>query len=104
MDGAARRAIRDSDTNRATRPEMRGAAGLAEHRGARRVSHRSQARGSLAPRAPSLYLRRMRVTLLLFASYRDLAGRDEFVLELPAGATAGRAVEALRERGGALAA
>ncbi len=46
----------------------------------------------------------MRVTLLLFASYRDLAGRDEFVLELPVGASAGRAVDALRERGGALAA
>lgn len=46
----------------------------------------------------------MRITLLLFASYRDLAGRDQVVLELPPGASAVHAVEALRQRGGALTA
>ena len=44
----------------------------------------------------------MRVRLLLFASYRDLAGRDELVLDLPHDANADDAVRALRARGGPL--
>lgn len=38
----------------------------------------------------------MRIRFLLFALYRDLAGAEEFVLEVPAGASAGDAVSALR--------
>ena len=41
----------------------------------------------------------MQVRFLLFASYRDLTGVGEGSLELPAGATAGAAVAALRARG-----
>jgi molybdopterin synthase catalytic subunit len=41
----------------------------------------------------------MHVRFLLFASYRDLTGVAEGGLELPAGATAGSAVAALRSRG-----
>lgn len=41
----------------------------------------------------------MRVRFLLFAYYRDLAGTDELQLELPAGASAGDAVAALRSQG-----
>jgi molybdopterin converting factor small subunit len=39
----------------------------------------------------------MRITILLFASYRELAGTGSVALELPPGATAGDAVAALRE-------
>ncbi len=45
----------------------------------------------------------LRIHLLFFAVYRDLAGTSELQLELPAGATAGSAVAQLRARGGALA-
>jgi molybdopterin converting factor subunit 1 len=38
----------------------------------------------------------MRVRLLLFASYRDLAGRDQIEVELSPGASAADAVQALR--------
>jgi molybdopterin converting factor subunit 1 len=38
----------------------------------------------------------MRVRLLLFARYRELAGTDEVELELPSRATAADAVDALR--------
>lgn len=41
----------------------------------------------------------MRVRLLLFASYRDLAGTGEVDLDLPAGATAADAVALLRRSG-----
>ena len=40
----------------------------------------------------------MNVTVLLFAAARDAAGMPETRLELPAGATAGDAVEALVRR------
>jgi molybdopterin synthase catalytic subunit len=42
----------------------------------------------------------MRIRFLLFALYRDLAGAQEFELQVPAGATAADAVLALRARGG----
>ena len=42
----------------------------------------------------------MNVRFLLFASYRDLVGAADGVLQLPQGATAGTAVAALRARGG----
>lgn len=42
----------------------------------------------------------MRVHVLLFALYRDLAGTAELDLDLPEGATARDAVGALRGRGG----
>lgn len=45
----------------------------------------------------------MRVHLLFFAVYRDLAGTSELELEVPAGATAAFAVERLRALGGGLA-
>ncbi len=45
----------------------------------------------------------LRVRLLFFAVYRDLAGTSELELELPSGATAATAVARLRERGGSLA-
>ncbi len=45
----------------------------------------------------------MRVRLLLFAVYRDMAGTDELELELPVDATAGDAVQALRARSAACA-
>jgi molybdopterin converting factor subunit 1 len=41
----------------------------------------------------------MKIRLLLFALYRDLAGTGELELELPAGATAADAVRALRASG-----
>lgn len=40
----------------------------------------------------------MLVRLLLFAQYRDAAGAEEVLLELPAGATAYDAVAQLRRR------
>jgi len=42
----------------------------------------------------------MRVRLRLFASYAEAFGRDEIALELPAGATAGDALAAVRARPG----
>lgn len=45
----------------------------------------------------------MRVRLLLFALYRDLAGTGELELELPEGATAAAAVAAARTRAAGLA-
>lgn len=41
----------------------------------------------------------MRVRLLLFATYRDLAGTGEVEFDLPAGATAADAVDRLRSSG-----
>lgn len=41
----------------------------------------------------------MRVRVLLFALYRDLAGTPELEIDVPAGATAREAVRALRGRG-----
>ena len=38
----------------------------------------------------------MRIRVLLFAAYRDIAGTDELTLEVPAGARAQEAVHALR--------
>jgi molybdopterin synthase catalytic subunit len=40
----------------------------------------------------------MRIRFLLFAIYKDLAGAAEVELHVPAGATAGDAVTALRSR------
>lgn len=51
----------------------------------------------------SLLTRPMRVRLLLFALYRDLAGTSELELELPTGATTQDLVETVRARGGGLA-
>ncbi len=45
----------------------------------------------------------MRVHLLFFASYRDLAGTAEMELDVPDDATAATVVERLRARGGTLA-
>ena len=45
----------------------------------------------------------MHVRFLLFALYRDIAGAEEFALELPTGASAGDAVRALRGQNEALA-
>lgn len=45
----------------------------------------------------------MRVRLLFFALYRDLAGTDALELELEPGATVAAAVAALRRRGDGLA-
>lgn len=39
----------------------------------------------------------MKVRLLLFAQYRDLAGQDQLEIELPSGATAGDLVSRLRQ-------
>ncbi len=44
----------------------------------------------------------MRIRVLLFALYRDLAGTGEFEVDLPAGETAGGLVARLRARGGGL--
>lgn len=41
----------------------------------------------------------MRIRVLLFAAYRDLAGASELALELPAGATAEDLVTAARRHG-----
>jgi molybdopterin converting factor small subunit len=43
----------------------------------------------------------MRVSVLLFASYADALGPGPVALELPAGATAADALQALRARPGA---
>ena len=43
----------------------------------------------------------MRIRLLLFASYAEALGRDEILLDLPAGATAGDALATVRSRPGA---
>ena len=43
----------------------------------------------------------MRVRVRVFASYAEAFGRDEIPLELPAGATAGDALAAVRSRPGA---
>lgn len=40
----------------------------------------------------------MRVRSLFFASYRELAGREELEVELPSGATVSDLVAAVRER------
>jgi molybdopterin synthase catalytic subunit len=45
----------------------------------------------------------MKVRLLLFALYRDLAGSEEIEVDVPFGATGINAVEVLRARGGSLA-
>lgn len=45
----------------------------------------------------------MRIRLLLFAHYRDLAGAGEIELELPPGSTAGDLVRVLRSSGGGYA-
>jgi len=45
----------------------------------------------------------IKVTVLLFAYYRDLAGSGELQVELPEGATAATLVAAVRKRGGGLA-
>lgn len=45
----------------------------------------------------------MRVRILLFASYRDLAGVEELLLELPAGSSAADAVGSLRSQSAQLA-
>ena len=44
----------------------------------------------------------MRINVLLFALYRDMAGTDTVAIELPDGATAADAVARLRARGGSL--
>jgi molybdopterin synthase catalytic subunit len=43
----------------------------------------------------------MRVRVRLFASYAEALGRDEIALELPAGATAGDCLAAVRREPGA---
>jgi molybdopterin converting factor subunit 1 len=43
----------------------------------------------------------MRVRVLLFALYRDLAGAEQVEIEVPGGATAREAVRALRQQSGA---
>ncbi len=45
----------------------------------------------------------MRVRLLFFASYRDLAGREQVELELRPGASAADALQAARDLGPGLA-
>lgn len=45
----------------------------------------------------------MRVQLLFFAVYREMAGAETLDLEAPAGTTARGLVRIVRERGGALA-
>lgn len=45
----------------------------------------------------------MRVRLLLFAHYRDLAGTGELELDVPPGSTAHDVVRILRESGGGYA-
>lgn len=42
----------------------------------------------------------MHIRALFFATYREMAGSDEFDLELPAGSTAADLVARLREREG----
>lgn len=42
----------------------------------------------------------MRITVLLFASYRDLAGTDTLAVELPSASSARDLVMRLREGGG----
>jgi molybdopterin converting factor subunit 1 len=43
----------------------------------------------------------MRIRLRLFASYAEAVGKNEITLDLPAGATAGDALAAIRARPGA---
>lgn len=43
-------------------------------------------------------MKAMRVRLLLFAAYRDMAGASELELELPASASAREAVQLFRQR------
>jgi molybdopterin converting factor subunit 1 len=43
----------------------------------------------------------VRVTSLFFASYRDLVGAEEIVLDLPEGSTVSQLVEQVRSRPGA---
>ena len=43
----------------------------------------------------------MKIRLLLFASYAELAGTTELTVDLPTGATAGDALAAIRARPGA---
>lgn len=43
----------------------------------------------------------MQIKTIFFASYRDLLGTSELLLELPDGATVGDAVKSIRSRGGA---
>jgi molybdopterin converting factor subunit 1 len=43
----------------------------------------------------------LQIKTLFFASYRDLLGTSELLLELPEGATVGDAVVSVRARGGA---
>jgi molybdopterin converting factor subunit 1 len=50
---------------------------------------------------PSLFFA-MRIRVLFFASYRDLAGTDEMTLVLPHGADVSALVVEVRGRGGAL--
>ncbi len=45
----------------------------------------------------------MKVRLLLFALYKDLAGLEEVEIDVPVGATGSNVVEVLRARGGGLA-
>ncbi len=54
-------------------------------------------------RAPNFLPGIMRIRLLLFALYRDLAGAGELEVELPPHATAGTLVRMLRARGGGFA-
>lgn len=58
--------------------------------------------GVVAPRDIP-YVLLMRVRFLLFAVYKDLAGAEEFDLQLPPGSSAGEAVRALRSLGGGCA-
>ncbi|MEJ2678131.1 MAG: MoaD/ThiS family protein [Gemmatimonadota bacterium] len=44
----------------------------------------------------------MRIKVLLFAIYRDLAGAGEFAVDVPEGATVRELLAALRARGDAL--
>ena len=45
----------------------------------------------------------MRIRLLLFAQYRDVAGTGEVDLNVPAGSTAGDVIRILRSSGGGYA-
>ena len=45
--------------------------------------------------------RPLQIKTLFFASYRDLLGTTELMLDLPEGATVGDAVTSIRSRGGA---
>lgn len=45
----------------------------------------------------------MTIQVLLFASYREMAGASRLEVEVPAGSTVAAVVATLRERGGGLA-